>query len=286
MRQPVRSTTPLFHSTLLTFTMTLLFVILSAPFIFARPSDPLRYHGGIRNSQGPRKLNAKQQTIVLRSLREKTGLVELDFDEDGFLRAGDPTHFSGGSATARALLLAALESEQAFDLESHHCSLQVAFARIAAPISYHSNLTGASIDVIPVELDFGDFDRLRGDRQAISAFDLGIVMLHELAHGVLRLLDARTETDALGECEAHINQIRRELGLPERQHYIARLIELPRSTGGGSIKHAELLFVRISLEQGRVRRKAFTLTWEAAQVGQILSEEAIARSRTGTIAMQ
>jgi hypothetical protein len=286
MRQPVRSTTTLFHSTLQSFTVTFLFVLLSAPFILARPSDPLRYQGGIRNSQGARKLNAKQQTAVLKGLREKTGLVELDFDEDGFLRAGDPTRLSGGSATARALLLAALDSEQAFDLESHDRSSIVAFARIGAPISYQSRLTGASIDVIPVEFDFADFDRLRGDRQAIAAFDLGIVMLHELAHGVLRLHDAQTETDVLGECEAHINQIRRELGLPERQHYFARLTDRPGATGGASIKQAELQFTRLVSEQGRVRRAGFILTWEAAQVGQILSEAATVRARTGTIAMQ
>jgi hypothetical protein len=286
MRQTVRSTTTLFHSTLQSFTITLLFVVVSAPFIFARPSDPLRYQGGIRNSQGPRKLNAKQQAAVLKSLREKSGLLELDFDEDGFLRAGDPTHFSGGSATARALILAALESEQAFDLESHDRSSVVAFARIGAPISYQSRLTGASIDVIPVEFDFADFERLRGDRQAIAAFDLGIVMLHELAHGVLRLHDVQTETDTLGECEAHINQIRRELRLPERQHYFARIFDRPGATGGGTIKQAELQFARLVPEQGRVRREGFLLIWEAAQVGQILNEAATVRPRAGTIAMQ
>ena len=64
------------------------------------------------------------------------------------------------------------------------------------------------------------------------------------------------------------------------------IIDRPGATGGGTIKQAELLFARLVPAQGRVRREGFVLIWEAAQVGQILSEAATVRSRTGTIAMQ
>jgi hypothetical protein len=211
MMQTIRSTVTRFNSTrqsiesagfVLSAVLILIALLLPAAFAGTAAAagliDPLRYQGGVRNSPGGRPLNAKQQAIVLKSLREKTGLVELAFDEDGFLRPGDPQHLAGGSATARELLLAALESEHAFDLESHHRSSQIAFARLGSPISYQSRMTGAQIDVVPVELDFNDFERLRGDREAVASFDLALVILHELAHGVLRLADARSEADPLG----------------------------------------------------------------------------------------
>ena len=43
----------------------------------------------------------------------------MRFDENGFLTLGDQTKFSGGSATARALLDAAATMTLAVDLESH-----------------------------------------------------------------------------------------------------------------------------------------------------------------------
>src|SRR5262245_4347873 len=57
-------------------------------------SEALRYHGGMRNSSDDRnKLNAKQLAIVLKSLRDKTGFLEMNFDENGFLNLGDRTKF-------------------------------------------------------------------------------------------------------------------------------------------------------------------------------------------------
>jgi hypothetical protein len=136
-----------------------------------------------------------------------------------------------------------MNGDVAFDLEDHSRSIEIAFARCGSPISYQSRASGAQIEVIPLELDFVDFDRLRGDRQVLASFDLGIVILHELAHAALRLNDARTREEGPGDCENYINKIRRDLDLPERQQYFARLIE--RSTGstsGASSKIAELLF--------------------------------------------
>src|SRR5262245_11063750 len=62
------------------------------PFFSSQPAtagDPFRYRGGLRNSPGERKLNAKQLDAVLTSLRDKTGLLEMRFDENGFLTLGD-----------------------------------------------------------------------------------------------------------------------------------------------------------------------------------------------------
>lgn len=258
----------------------------------ASPGDPLRYQGGVRNSSGARRIEARRLSMIVKSLREKTGLVELAFDEDGFLRAGDTTRLIGGSETARRLLISALEGEAAFDLEIHNRSAEVAFARLSPPISYQSRTTGARIEVIPVEIDFADFERLNGDPQVLASFDVGMVLLHELAHGVLRLPDALGEEDKLGECEAHINQIRRELNLPERQHYTARLFERPSPIRRANTIQAELLFEHApssstaSPSAGRAKRKQYILSWAAAEVGQIRNETSLPRSRGGTLVMQ
>src|SRR5215475_16138294 len=93
----------------------------------AASGDPFRYRGGLRNSPGNHKLNARQLGAVLTSLRDKTGLLEIRFDENGFLTLGDQTKFSGGSATARALLNATIKMPHVVDMESHLYSAQVAF---------------------------------------------------------------------------------------------------------------------------------------------------------------
>ncbi len=259
-----------------------LFVL--APVVFAS-SDPLRYQGGVRISPS-RGLGKKQQEAVLRSLREKTGLMELDFDSDGFLELGDETRISGGSPTARELLTAAVAGDAAFDLETHNRSRIVAFARLGSPISFQSLRTRAQIEVLPVEIDFTDFDRLRGDGPVIAAFDLGMVLLHELAHGVLRLPDVGAAGDLLGECERHINQIRRELRLPERQTYFARVSDRQSTVSGGMRPHAELLFMRTMPTSGRVKRELFALSWEAELVGQIQNEVLLPRGHSGTAVVQ
>ena len=260
---------------------------LAAPVAGALDIDPLRYQGGVRNSPGKRSLDGKQLAAVIRSLREKTGLLELDFDADGFLRIGDPKQTAGGSQTARELLAAAVESEFAFDLECHSRSAGIAFGRLGPPVSYQSRATGLQIEVVPLDLDFVDFERLRGDKQVISSFDLGMVILHELGHGVLRLHDARSESEGLGECEAHMNRIRRELGLPERQNYFARVVERPAAgVSGGIARQAELVFTRETRSSDRTKRQSYVLSWDASQVGSLATEAALDRMRSGETAMR
>src|SRR5215510_8818400 len=237
--------------------------------IFSTPpataGDPLRYRGGLRNSPGVHKLNAKQLDAVLTSLRDKTGLIEMRFDENGFLTLGDQTKFSGGSAIARALLDAAVTMGIAADLESHMYSSKVAFGRLAEPIAYRHFSSGAKIDVFPLQIDFSDFSKLRGDRPALAAFDLGFVILHELGHAALGLRDAAGDMQGPGECEALINRIRRELNLPERQTYVAQIRAARISTSSYILTPvAELVFARAVEKQGRTRVERFNLSWDAS----------------------
>lgn len=265
----IRPANQLVHSRRLIAGVVCLIALTSWIRIGAVAGDGLRYHGGLRNSSGPRKLDAKKLEAVLKSLREKTGLTEMRFDEEGFLTLGDRTKFSGGSATARALLAGAVEIGEAIDLESHDHSPLVAFARLATPTVFNSRLTGESINVYPIELDFSDFSKLRGDRNAISAFDIGFVILHELGHAVLGLRDAVDDDDEPGECENYINRIRRELNLPERQNYRARVSSRSLIMSQKTIQQAELFFALPSENQSRWKMSRLTLSWDAQLVGPI-----------------
>jgi hypothetical protein len=232
----------------------------------AASDDAVRFRPGVRNATGKRRLNDDQLKRVLQSLREKTGWQELAFDKAGFLVCPDPEAFDGGSAAARRLLGAAFGGAEAYELENHHASPSVGFARLALGTDHVIPGKSARFSVYPVQLDFADFSRLRGDGLARQAFDPGIAVLHELAHGVWQLLDAEQAGVEPGECEAYINQIRRELRLPERQTYQAqvRLGQLPPSVSTQLI--AELRFVSAS---GQARPKRYRLQWEAEAVGPI-----------------
>jgi hypothetical protein len=229
--------------------------------------DPQRFRPGLRNSGGSRQLNARQLRMALDSLRHKTGFLEMRFDEAGFLTLGDRTRIAGGSATARALLIAAVEGNKVFELEDHSHSPRVAFASIEMGRDHLDFASGARITVQPLQLDFADFAQLRGGRDVIAAFDLGFIALHELGHGVLRLRDAANPAQ-LGECEEYINRIRRELGLPERQRYFTRDQLVTVSSGGRTAVQAELVFARAVEKQGRVKTEESYLRWETQSVGQ------------------
>jgi hypothetical protein len=225
----------------------------------------LRYRGGVRNAFDPRALKPKQLQTLLTSLRAHTGWRQLHFDADGFLTCPDETQFFGGSAAARQLLAAALDAPSAFDLENHANRAEVSFAKLDVPIRFRSMASDRQINVYPVHLDFADFTNLRGDKAVVAAFDIGLVLLHELAHGVWGLTDARSEADALGTCERYINQIRRELNLPERQHYSARSHQTGVSMAGGVTHYAELLFMR----NDSSKPQPYYLQWDIQRVGRI-----------------
>jgi hypothetical protein len=238
--------------------------------------DPLRYRPGLRNAAGDKKLETKQLDQLARSLQAKTGFAELRFDEDGFLSIGDRTHFSGGSATAREVLIATTEIKHAIDLESHARSSSISFARIGDQISFESRATGAKIDRSAIQLDFNDFSQIRGDREAIEAFDIGFVLLHELGHAVLGLHDSYDNSP--GDCEGMVNRIRRELQLPERQTYIAQVYTAAHFPAASRVKRAELIFKHVS---GAPKARAlFRLDWDALRVGPILDKDILSAGKS------
>lgn len=232
-------------------------------------AESSRYRGGLRNSPDKQRLSAKQLQEVLESLRGKTGWGALYFDEEGFLVCPEPGDFVGGSASARRLLGEAIANRQAFELEAHNRTAQVVFARLDAPIAYESRRTGARIDAYPLQIDFADFNKLRGDEAVLKAFDLGLVILHELAHAVWHLQDAKTAAEEPGECETYINRIRRELALPERQTYQAKVRPDRQRISNATIYVAELLFTRAVEKNGKTKHEQFFLQWEANAAGRM-----------------
>ena len=200
------------------------------------------FRSGIRNS-ACRPLTSKQRQALLEGLRQKTGLMEMQFDEYGVLQPGDRTRIEGGSPAARALILAAVDSPHSFRLENHENSPTVAFAKIESTEDYEDS-AGIRHVVWEFRFDFRDFAELRGPAEAVAAFDPALQLMHELGHSVLGLHDPVNKDDELGDCERRVNLIRRELGLPLRQNYNAqsRMAMMPGSSVD-SLK-AEIFFVQ------------------------------------------
>jgi hypothetical protein len=250
------------HRNLQPFALALLLGALS----FATLADPVSHNpAGVRNSSGPQRLNERQLQTLQESLRQKTGFVELAFDRQGALTLGNRQNIASGSATARALLQAAVDSPNLYELESHERSPEIAFARFQEIEDRLMGETSRRTSVYQVQLDFADFTYLRGAREAKASFDIGIALLHELAHAVMKLQDPQDEeVDQIGECDAHVNQMRRELQLPERLHYhpgiaVMQIDDVRR------IVSARLVFVERAAANAQPNAK-YSLTWLPSQV--------------------
>lgn len=244
-------------------------------------TDLYAYRPGVRNSLGKQRLNEKQLKLVLEQLRQKTGFTELQFDTTGFLTLDDPTRFVGGSAAARALVQKAIQGTTQLVLENHSYSTKVVFASITENLVYLNMRTKARMEHRSIRLDFTDFHRLVGDKEVLAAFDLGIVLLHELVHGALNLTDRVNEWEELGDCERYTNTIRKELALPERQQYVARARSI-QSPLGWTVRLAELQFAQTNYKNGALKTEEFKLTWDVAQVG--LGQSTVPPASSATMA--
>src|SRR5262245_15116837 len=218
---------------------------------------------GVRTSSGSNRLNERRLQILRESLRHKSGFAELGFDQQGALTLGNRQNITGGSATARALLVAAVDSADLYELESHERSPEIAFARLR-DMEYWMSETGKRVNIYQVQIDFADFDSLKGPREAKASLDVGIALLHELAHGVLKLQDPPSDTDEIGECDAHVNQVRRELQLPERLYYHPG-VTVAQLRDGRRIVSARLVFVKRVAANAQPSAE-YSLTWLPGQV--------------------
>src|SRR5262249_33704248 len=124
-----------------------------------------------------------------------------------------------------------------------------------------------------VLIDFADFDRLLGDDAALRAFDVGWAFLHELDHVVNDLSDSASPTET-GDCESHINLMRRELDLPIRaDYYYALFPDSERS-------EFRTRLARLAFDQTDAttkKRHRYWVMWDASVVGGVNSQIAAAR---------
>jgi hypothetical protein len=201
--------------------------------------------------------NREQLAIDLRKI---TGLADLNFDNNGILSAST-NQVAGGYKTARELILIAIDSRNAVVLEDASNSAEVAFGRVIP--GKWKNLNPDNPPAFVIQIDFQDFDRLMGDERAREAFNVGWGFLHELDHIVNDSVDA-TSVGETGECEANLNQMRRECNLPERRDYFFTLSPL---TADSTFMTR---LVRLAFEEPNTasrKKKRYWLTWDATVVG-------------------
>ncbi len=204
-------------------------------------------------------LSSRHRAELANRLRRITGWQDLGFERGGTLRLGtkEPT---GGSRSARELLQSAISGPNVVILEDASRRSDVAFCRVV-PGRWKKDADDKP-PVYVVLLDFVDFEYLLGDTPALDAFDVGWGLLHELDHVVNNSADSSSPGDT-GECEAHINKMRRECNLPERVDYLYRLT--PWSQESAFVTR----FVRLPFcqDDGVNKKKHYWLIWDARLVG-------------------
>jgi hypothetical protein len=214
-----------------------------------------RNHVVVREELSP----AHREQLVTK-LRGITGFPDLKFDDDGVLREGSRTP-PGGSRSARELVAHAVSGRNIVVIEDTSNRAEIAFCRVI-PGKWKKNAAG-NPPVFVVQIDFADFDQLVGDERALEAFNVGWGLLHELDHIVNDSPDA-TSLGETGECEAHLNQMRRECNLPQRADYFSTLLPLSADSDFTT------RFVRLAFEQQQPsanKKKRYWVIWDANVVG-------------------
>lgn len=200
-----------------------------------------------------------QRDELMIRLRAITGWSELNFTDAGALQLGN-TNPTTGSMSARKLLGSAMAGDRAIVFENASSRKDVVFCRVVLGKFLKELPTDPEVHVVLI--DFDDFRQVIGDKEARAAFNVGWAVLHELDHVVQNSQDPQHDTSA-GDCEAHINKMRRELGLPVRNSYFFSF--LPVKNDGILVSR----FVRLGFDQvsASTKTKRYWLIWDAAVVG-------------------
>ncbi len=207
-----------------------------------------------------KNLSQANRDKLASKLRRITGWSDLRFDRSGALQRGNAEP-AGGSRGARDLIEKAIFGRDVVVLEDASKRADVAFCRLIPARWANDSLKNPPAHV--VQIDFADFEQVLGDERALQAFNVGWGLLHEFDHIVNDSPDALSLGET-GECEAHINQMRRECNLPERADYF--YTPLPLST--------DTLFmtrlVRLAFDQElptAIKKKRYWILWDANVVG-------------------
>jgi len=203
---------------------------------------------------------------LLTELRKITGWTRLTFADDGRLTI-DGAETRQGSSGAQALLARAVSGNKVIVLEDASSRADVAFCRVVPGKWNNENPSQPPAYVILI--DFTDFEQIVGDKEARASFHVGWGLLHELDHVVSDTADTESEDD-LGECEVHINAMRKEVGLPVRASYFFKASPLKTDPNFRS------RFVRLPFEQRDTasnKTKRYWLTWDALVVGGLTKDQ-------------
>lgn len=204
------------------------------------------------------QVSPARRQMLTEKLRGITGL-QVSFDETGALRVAD-TNAGGGSQAARRLISNALAGSNVILLEDASGRQDVVFSQVVSAKWKHHTSTMAPTFVVLI--DFADFDHLLGDEAALKAFDVGWAFLHELDHVVNDSLDA-TDAEQTGECESHINLMRRECNLPLRANYFFTYFPFTQ-------RDFRTRFVRLAFEHTDAltnKHRRYWVMWDAGLVG-------------------
>jgi hypothetical protein len=205
------------------------------------------------------ELTLSRRKELAEKLRIITGWSDLEFDKGGSLQTGvNPP--VGGSETARVLLSKAVAGTNIFILEDASNRTDVVFCKVV-PGRWKTN-DSHEPPVYVVLIDFADFDHLMGDRAALEAFDAGWGVLHEIEHVVSNFEDSN-RPGRVGDCEDQVNQMRRELRLPERSDYFFTFFPHTEESGFST------RYVRLAFDQkAQVSKpRRYWLIWDAVRVG-------------------
>jgi hypothetical protein len=231
--------------------------VLTLPVLAARSSGKVV----IRENVSP-----AHRDELLGKLRLITGLTKLGFDDHGALQLGSEV-VAGGSRSARDLLDRAVSGKHVIVLEDASSRVDVVFCRVVSGRWISEGVSKPPAYVVLI--DFNDFHQVTGDKQARAAFDVGWGVLHEVDHVVNDSRDHSLESSA-GECEDHINKMRREIGLPIRATYFFTLLPIK---GDPNLLSR---FVRLGFERENTpahKAKRYWLVWDAAVVGGLASND-------------
>lgn len=217
-------------------------------------------------------LASERRDELAGKLRKISGWPDLEFDSSGILRQGTKEPV-GGSSSARELLAKVILGTTAVVLEDASKSSEVAFCRVVPGEWKHGSQDNRPAFV--VQIDFVDFEQVMGDEPALEAFNVGWGLLHELDHIANDSPDATSLGDT-GECEAHINQMRRECNLPQRADYF--YTPLPLSVDSSFATR----LVRLAFERedpSACKKKRYWIVWDANVVGGLDARKQIAALR-------
>ncbi len=217
-------------------------------------------------------VSTERRKELAAKLQKITGWPDLNFDRSGVLR-GEGKTSTGGSRTAREFIASVMRGPAVVVLEDASKNPEVAFCRVN-PGRWKEEIADNPPGYV-VQIDFSDFEHVMGDERALEAFDVGWGLLHELDHIVNDSRDAASLGEP-GECEDHINQMRRECDLPQRASYFFTLLPLTTDTTFMT------RLVRMPFEQEqtpRNKKKRYWLVWDAKAVGGLEEQEQIASLR-------